>query len=61
MLQHLRTCDAPLLIYMADEDDRHPFRLAVLQQGSSALTYLRDAPGGGVGELGLDGLYGVDD
>ena len=61
MLEDLRPCDAPLLIDMTDEDDRHALGLAVLQQGGGALAYLRDAPRGGVGELGLYGLYGVDD
>ena len=61
MLEDLRPCDAPLLVDMTDEDDRHTLSLAVLQQGGGALAYLRDAPRGGVGELGLYGLYGVDD
>ena len=60
VFQDLGPGDASVLGDVADDEDRRPGRLGILEQRRGAFAYLRHASRRRVQQVGIDGLYRVD-
>ena len=59
VLQHLRSCDAALLVDVADDEHRHPLPFRHLHQRHGAVLHLPHTAGRGVQLLVIERLDGV--
>ena len=59
MLEDLRACDRAVLVYMADQNDRHPRLLGVSEKRGGTFPHLRHTAGRRFYIGRADGLYGV--